>query len=333
MKKSLYKVAVIHVLMLVCNHLAFAGGADPQRPHPFNRSLVSIMSFDKDGRCVSSGSGFFISDTGDITTNHHLLAGSAKAVIETTEGERGVIVEIIGDDPELDLTVARTTIRDSVPLLLGDSDEVEIGEDIVVLGDSPRVGKAISVGVIKRMIEAEGVRLMEITASIRPGRSGAPVLNSTGMVIGIATAFLDYGIKNNFAMPVNYLKSLQPTQLKLRSLPESVARFDAVLKDEMFIEVHAGGTEMPGESGGSLHQETRGGQGGYAANGPVENKVFGPSRVYFKNGKQLFCERVWKQGKTIYLQVHDKQIVVSYDENEIDMERSFSRSARQGEGD
>jgi hypothetical protein len=177
------------------------------------------------------------------------------------------------------------------------------------------------------------VRLMEITASIRPGRSGAPVLNSTGMVIGIATAFLDYGIKNNFAMPVNYLKSLQPTQLKLRSLPESVARFDAVLKDETFVEVHAKGSEIPGKSDGSLDQETLGEQGGYGENSSDKKKVFGSGTIYFKNGKRLVCERVWKQGKNVYLQVHDKEIVVSYDENEIDMERSFNRSGLSGGGD
>ena len=332
MKIPFYKLALIQILILTWNGSAFGQGADSSVHERATRSLVSIMTYDGEGRRLSSGSGFFISDTGDIATNHHVLAGSEKAIIDTYEGKRGVIIEITGDDPELDLTIARTSIRDTVPLPLGDSDKVAVGDDIVVLGDSP-TRKAISVGVIKRKIEAEGIRLIEVTASIRPGRSGAPVINSTGMVIGIATAFLDYGMKNNFAMPVNYLNTLNPTHLELRSLSKSVVRFDAVLKDEKFVEVHAKGNEMPGESGGSLHQETRGGQGGYAANGPVENKVFGPSTVYFKNGKQLFCERVWKQGKTIYLQVHDKQIVVSYDENEIDMERSFNRSARSGEGD
>ena len=282
---------------------------------------------------MSSGSGFFISATGDITTNHHVLAGSEKAIIETLEGERGVIMEIIADDPELDLTIARTSIRDTVPLSLGDSDKIAVGDDVVVLGDSPRGGKSISVGVIKRIIEAGDVKLIEITASIRPGRSGAPVINSTGMVIGIATAFLDYGLKNNFAMPVNYLKTLQPIHLDLRSLPRSVARFDAVLKDETFIEVHARGSEIPEKYSDSLEQETQDGQGGYAVKGPDEKKVFESGTIYFKNGKRLFCEKAWKHGKTVYLQAHDKEMAVSYDENEIDMERSFNRSGFSDEGD
>ena len=332
MKTPFHKLAVIQILILMWNSPVFGQGADSSMHEQATRSLVSIMAYDGEGRRLSSGSGFFINNAGDIATNHHVLVGSEKAIIETYEGIRGVITKILSDDPELDLTVARTSIRDTVPLPLGDSDKVAVGEDIVVLGDSPG-GKAISVGVIKRKIEAEGVRLIEITASIRPGRSGAPVINSTGMVIGIATAFLDYGLKNNFAMPVNYLNTLHPTHLDLRSLPKSVARFDAVLKDETFIEVHARGSEVPGESGGSSDRETRDGQGGHAANGPDENEVFVSGTVYFKNGKELFCERAWKQGKNVYLQVHDKQMVVSYDENEIDMERSFSRSARQGEGD
>ena len=333
MKISFHKLVVIQILILVWTGPVFGQSADSQMPQRATRSLVSIITYDRAGRLLSSGSGFFINTTGDITTNHHVLAGSEKAFIETYEGKKGVIIEIIGDDPKLDLTLARTSIRDSVPLRLGDSDKVENGEDIVVLGDSPRGGKVISVGFIKKMREAEGIKLLEITASIRPGRSGAPVLNSTGMVIGIATAFLDYGLKNNFAMPVNYLKTLPPTQLKLRSLPRSVARFDAVLKDEMFIEVHAGGTEMPGESGGSFGRETQNGPGLDRESSPVEKTVFMAGTVYFKNGKQLVCERAWKQGKNIYLQINDKEIVVSYDESEIDMERSFNQPGVSGEGD
>jgi S1-C subfamily serine protease len=333
MKISFHELAVIQILILLWIGPVFGQGTDSQMPGRATRSLVSIVAYDGQGRRRSSGSGFFINTTGDITTNHHVLAGCEKAIIETYEGKSGVIIEIIGDDPKLDLTVARTSIRDSVPLLLGDSDKVGNGDDIVVLGDSPGGGKVISVGIIKRMREAEGIKLLEITASIRPGRSGAPVLDSTGMVIGIATAFLDYGLKNNFAMPVNYLKTLPPTQLKLRSLPKSVARFDAVLKDETFIEVQAGGTEMPGEYGGSFGRETQDEQRGDREIGPVEKKVFMAGTVYFKNGKQLVCERAWKQGKNIYLQAQNKEIVVSYDENEIDMERSFNRAGVSGKGD
>jgi S1-C subfamily serine protease len=215
----------------------------------------------------------------------------------------------------VDLTIARTSIRNTSPLPLGDSDKIEVGEDIVVLGDQPGAGKTISLGVVKGVVKAKGVQLIEITASIRPGRSGAPVLSSAGKVIGIATAFLDYGRKNNFAMPVNYLKSLQPTRLKLRSLPKRVASFDAVLRDETFVELVESGSHKPA---------------GQKNERPDGRNLFAPGTVYFKSGKRLVCERAWKDGNKIYLLVNGKEIAVSYDETEIEMKKSFDLSTGDG---
>jgi S1-C subfamily serine protease len=316
MKTSLLKLAIIPILTLVLGDLAFGQLPNSQMADRSTRSLVSIMSFDEQGRPLSSGSGFFINTMGDITTNHHVLAGSEKAVIETSEGERGVIIEVIKDDPEVDLAIARTSIRNTIPLPLGDSDSIEVGEDIIVLGDQPGAGKTISLGVVKGVMEAKGIKLIEITASIRPGKSGAPVLNSRGSVIGIATAFLDYGRKNNFAMPVNYLKTLHPVRLKLRSLPRTVASFDAVLRDETFVEIVDRGSHIP------PGQET---------DRPDGMNLFAPGTVYFKSGKRLVCERAWKDGNWVYLLVKGKDIVVSYNETEIDMKKSFDLPTGGGE--
>ena len=312
MKTSLLKFAIIPILTLLLDGLAFGQLPGSQMVDRSTRSLVSIMSFDEYGRPLSSGSGFFINAMGDIVTNHHVLAGSQKVIIETSEGERGDIIEIIKDDPMVDLTIARTSIRDTIPLPLGDSDRIEVGEDIIVLGDQPGAGKTISLGIVKGVVEANGVTLIEITASIRPGRSGAPVLSSAGKVIGIATAFLDYGRKNSFAMPVNYLKSLHPTRLKLRSLPKRVASFDAVLRDETFVEIVESGSHEPA---------------GQKNDRPDRMNLFAPGTVYFKSGKRLVCERAWKDGNKVYLLVTGKEIAVSYDETEIEMKKSFDLSA------
>lgn len=315
MKTRLVELSIIPLLIIVLNGLALGQLSDSQMSDHASRSLVSVISFDERGRLLSFGSGFFINTMGDIATNHHVLAGSEKVLIETSEGERGAVMEIIKDDPKVDLTIARTSIRNTVPLPLGDSDRVEVGEDIIVFGDSPGAGKAISVGIVQGIIEAKGVILIEITASIRPGRSGAPVLSSAGRVIGIATAFLDYGRKNNFIMPVNYLKTLHPTRLKLGSLPRTVASFDAVLENNRFVGMRVHIRDRSA-SQRDIH--------------PEGENFSAPGTVYFKNGKRLVCERAWKDGNKVYLLVYEKEIAVSYDETEIDMERSFNLSAGGG---
>ena len=312
MKIRLLKLSIIPILILVMNGLAFGQLSSSQIMDLTTRSVVSITLFDEYGRRFSSGSGFFINAEGDIATNHHVLAGSEKALIETSEGKRGVIIEIIKDDPWVDLTIARTSIGNTTPLPLGDSDSIEVGEDVTILGDSPGARKTISFGIVKGVIWAKETKLIEITASIRPGRSGAPVLNSTGKVIGIATAFLDYGRKNHFIMPVNYLKTLNPTRLQLRSLPKTVVSFDAVLEDETFVGMQVNGIDR--------------------SEGHDVRNTSAPGTVYFKNGKRLVCERAWKDGNKVYLLVHKKKIAVGYDETEIDMERSFDLSTGGGGG-
>ncbi len=169
----------------------------------FTSSIVTIVALDKDDNPLAVGKGFFIDSEGDIATNHHVLAGSSKAIIKTADGEKGRIIEIINDDPELDLLIARTSLKTTHPVPLGDSDTLTQGENIIALGNP------VGLGVIIDIKEVNNLKFFQITAPITPGSSGSPVFNSAGKVMGIATAFLHIGKNHNFAMPVNYLKSLK----------------------------------------------------------------------------------------------------------------------------
>ena len=286
--------------LLPCTKFGGPALADSPLSQIVNRhsqSVVMITAYDKSGLLVSSGSGFFITGTGDIATSHHVLEGSVKAIVQTLDGQKGEIIEITNDDGRLDLSVARTTIRNSTPLILGDSDRIRTGDDIVGMGILPGSERAISMGTVSRLRKAEDIKLMQITAPISPGTSGGPILALSGVlsgnVIGIATAFLDMGRDMNFAIPVNYLKTLKSTRLKLDALPRMTTRFAAVVRNEELLELL------------------------------VTRKAKWPGTVYFKNGKSLNCDRAWKDGRTVFLVVHGKKMAIGYDESLIDMERSF----------
>lgn len=201
-----------------------------------SKSVVTVVALDENDQPLSLGSGFFISSGGDIATNHHVLEGSAKAIIKTLDGQKGRILEIIKDDPALDLLVAKTSIQNTQPLPLGDSDTITIGEDIIAIGNPAGLEGTISKGIISGIRKTEETKFIQITAPISPGSSGGPVFNLSGQVIGVATAYLDLGQNLNFAMPINYLKSLKSVKINLASLPKSKS-LEATEEDTALVQV------------------------------------------------------------------------------------------------
>jgi len=131
-------------------------------------------------------------------------------------------------------------------------------------------------------------------------------------------------------MPVNYLRTLNPTRLKLRALPKAVTRFDAILKDETLIELQERLVDVSRESEADKIRE-RWRRLEINGVGSGETDLFDSGIVYFKNGKRLICEGAWKEGRRVYLLVRGKEMAVSYDEAEIDMERSFGGVSGKGE--
>jgi S1-C subfamily serine protease len=282
-------------------------------------SVVTIVALGKGGKPVSSGTGFFLDRQGLIATSHHVLAGRSGAIVRTLNGDEGEIIEVTHDDSVLDLTIARTSLRASIPLILGDSNKVQVNERVVMIGNAPGKHGLLSTGSVAGIRDAEDIQLLQITAPICPGFSGSPVLNQRGEVIGIATAFIASEKDLGFAMPVNYLKTLKPARMKLAELSRAFPSFQAEIRGKtvtkiLVIRDH----ERPPYPGSSEKSQDR--EGTEAASRFSDGK---PGTVYFRNGKKLLCDRAWKQGETVFLVIHRKRYAVGYDEAEIDMEKSF----------
>jgi hypothetical protein len=218
--KNIRKLVIMVVLILFFAGITYAQFTASQIAKKYSSSVITVVTLDENGKPLSLGSGFFINTKGDIVTNHHVLEGISKAIIKTKNAEEGYVLEIIKDDPELDLLIARTSLRNTVPVPLGNSDAITIGEDIVVIGNPAGLEGTISKGIISGIRESEAIKIIQITAPISPGSSGGPVFNLSGRVIGITTALLKFGQNLNFAMPSNYLNSIKPISIKLGSLPK-----------------------------------------------------------------------------------------------------------------
>ncbi len=167
-------------------------------------------------RSDSSGSGFVISSDGLIVTNYHVI-DEATDLHATLEG-RQYKAEVVGKDPATDLALLKVEVDGPIDYLpLADSDQVRVGDWVMVIGSPLRLANSVSVGVVSakgRSIDITPDRSLEnfiqTDAAINFGNSGGPLVDLTGAVVGIATA-INFGAENiGFAVPANTLKTILP---------------------------------------------------------------------------------------------------------------------------
>jgi S1-C subfamily serine protease len=96
------------------------------------------------------------------------------------------------------------------PLRLGDSDRLQVGEEVVAIGNPLSLESTVSSGIVSaiRPTEVQGHKFLQITAPISPGSSGGPLFNMAGEVVGITTSRMKEGQNLNFAIPINDVKPL-----------------------------------------------------------------------------------------------------------------------------
>ncbi|NLL36400.1 MAG: DegQ family serine endoprotease [Fretibacterium sp.] len=160
------------------------------------------------------GSGFIVSKDGQILTNNHVIEGVDKISVTLADG-KSYPAKVLGKDPTFDLAVIKITPKGDLPVLeLGDSDETEVGEWVVAIGNPYGLEHTVTVGVVSaknRSIHAQNVNFdgfIQTDAAINPGNSGGPLLNMEGKVVGINTAILPFAQGLGFAVPVNMAKQI-----------------------------------------------------------------------------------------------------------------------------
>jgi S1-C subfamily serine protease len=197
------------------------------RVYQANRpSVVTVISsvvqpgFRSEPQPAGTGSGFMIDSQGLILTNNHVVADADKLEVTTSEGTT-YPAKLVGRDPRFDLAVIRAEIpADKLQAVkLGDSDQVQIGEQVIAIGNPYGLEGTVTDGIVSSrrpvVTEPEGegvlVNAIQTDTSINPGNSGGPLLNARGEVIGVTTLGLmpnggQAGL--NFAIPINNAKRI-----------------------------------------------------------------------------------------------------------------------------
>jgi hypothetical protein len=188
-----------------------------------NGSIVSIVMSDKDGKPIAQGSGFLVRKDGVIVTNYHVISEGRSAIVKFPDGAFYVVDGVLASDKARDVAVIKAQGENFRALTFGNSDRLQVGEEVVAIGNPLSLESTVSSGIISgiRTIKEEGGKFLQITAPISPGSSGGPLFNMAGEVIGITTLYLKGGENLNFAIPVNDAKRLLSNQsTKLQKLPD-----------------------------------------------------------------------------------------------------------------
>ena len=188
-----------------------------------NGSIVSIVMSDKDGHPIAQGSGFFISKEGHVLTNYHVIKTGSSAVVKLPDGAFFAVDGVLASDKDRDVAIIKAHGNNFRTLTLGDSDRLQVGEEVVAIGNPLSLESTVSNGIVSaiRTVENEGGRFVQITAPISPGSSGGPLFNMAGEVVGITTSRIEGGENLNFAIPINDVKPLLVARLsRARALPD-----------------------------------------------------------------------------------------------------------------
>jgi len=198
--------------------------------------VVSIAVASQSG--AGQGSGFVYDTQGHIVTNYHVVEGAQYIEVTFPSGFQAV-GEVIGRDLDSDLAVLHidAPVGELVPVRLGDSDSVQVGQYVVAIGNPFGLSGSMSLGVVSskgRTLDSMNIApnsnqyftagdIIQTDAAINPGNSGGPLLNLYGEVVGVNRAIRSYSFNESgdalnsgigFAISVNIVKRVVPSLIE-----------------------------------------------------------------------------------------------------------------------
>ena len=188
---------------------------------PFGGRDFMVPKFEKEKEMtkIGGGSGFIVSADGYVLTSQHVVSDPEADYTVILEPTKKYPAKVISRDPISDIAILKVSAKNLPYLELGDSDKIELGEEVVAIGNAlGEFHDTVSAGIVSGMSRvitafsgfdsqiAQLRGLIQTDAAINPGNSGGPLVSMEGKVIGINTAVVMGAQNIGFAIPVNYAK-------------------------------------------------------------------------------------------------------------------------------
>lgn len=188
-------------------------------------SIVGIVTYNPSQGLISSsagqGSGIVMSQDGYIVTNAHVIGNSNKYNVTVVAGDKEYSARVVGFDTRTDLAVLKIEATGLKPAEFGNSDQMEVGEWVLALGNPGGLefSNSLTRGILSAKDRSLGasnspVKYLQTDAPINPGNSGGALSNMYGQVIGINTAKASEFEGLGFAIPSNTVKNVTDDIIK-----------------------------------------------------------------------------------------------------------------------
>lgn len=204
--------------------------------------VVSILLYNDKGQPLATGSGFIVGSDGIVVTNFHVIQGASSAQVITRQGEKFDVAGTIVFDRVKDFAILKIPAFDLPVIQLGNSNNIELGESVLAIGDPKGVFTGtVSAGIIStKAREFDGSTWIQTSTPVSHGNSGGPLLNRRSEAVGVISRGRNFDGQNfNFAVPINYVRgALQLGTAVKYTLPE-LAKAEAELERAAFEMTYA----------------------------------------------------------------------------------------------
>ena len=177
-----------------------------------------------------AGSGFLWDRNGHVVTNFHVIEGARRIQVRLETGE-AIDATYVGGSPDHDLAVIRLrrTLSKIQPIPVGTSGNLQVGQTVLAIGNPFGLSRTLTTGIIsalnRRLPTATGrevVGVIQTDAAINPGNSGGPLIDSSGLLIGVNTAIISRSGSSagiGFAIPVDVVNEVVPQLIAKGKFP------------------------------------------------------------------------------------------------------------------